>query len=370
MRIGIDATWAGVQGTGTASYTRGLVQALHADRSHHLVLYFRPGDESSNPLTTLRGPHVTLRSVDGRGQVGRNLVSLARAAKRDRVDVFHAPGYFLPLWRGPKVVTFHDVNMFLQRDKWWRPGMRLGWLALCAQTILGSRISDRILADSHHAAQAIARVLRVPHSKISIVYPGVDDRYFTGQSKGQTREMSGTFGRYILSVGVLSPQKNLEGTIRAFHSMGDPDLTLVLAGREDGSYFQDTLLPLITSLGLEQRVRTLGLISDEALARLYAGALVLVHPSFAEGFGLPPLEAMASGLPVVASNTSSLPEILGDAAILVDPSRIEDIAGAVSALCHDAALRERYSRLGTTHAARFRWSETARAAVKVYETVA
>src|SRR5579859_3700697 len=358
-----------MQGTGTATYTRGLIEALCDATKHELFLYFRPGDEGKNPLTHIGNSNVLHRYVDGRGQAGRNLISLARAAKRDRLDVFHAPGYFLPLWRGPKVVTFHDVNMFLERDKWWRPGMRVGWLSLCAQTILSSRLADRVLADSHHAAGAISHVLRVSPSRISVVYPGVDKRFFASDAVGQPHKQN-ELGRFILSVGVLSPQKNLEGTLRAFAMLSDSELKLVLVGREDGTYFRQILQPLMRSLGIEKRVHAVGLVSDETLAELYAHAIALVYPSFAEGFGLPPLEAMASGLPVVAANRSSLPEILDGAAILVDPFSAEEIADAIARLCTDPELHKLYVALGRAQASKFGWRETASRAIEVYESVA
>lgn len=372
MRVGIDATWAAALGTGTASYTAGLVRALAHQKQLDLVLYFQSGDEQRNPLYGLAAPGIESRSVNGWGQPGRTLLSLTRAAARDRLDIFHSPGYFLPLWPGPKVVTFHDVNMFLQWDTWWRPGMRSSWLSLCAQTALSSRLARRVLADSGEAARSISRVLRLPQARLSVLYPGIDDLYFDpppDDVAARLRERHDLL-EYLLFVSVLSPQKNLEGLLRAYSLVRRPNLKLALVGREDGPYFRQNIQPLIHQLGLETAVKVLGVVPPEALPGLYAGARVFLYPSFAEGFGLPPLEAMASGTPVIASNTSSLPEVLGDAALLVDPRDVEGIAEAMGRVLSDTQLRAGLAARGKERAARFHWDETARKATEIYATAA
>lgn len=369
MKIGIDASWASAIGTGTGSYTTGLVAALVRQPGHQFVLYFRPGDEASNPLYGLCEASAERRIVDGHGQVGRSLVNLARAAHRDQLDVFHSPGYFLPLWPGPKVVTFHDVNMFLQWDKWWRPGMRRSWLALCAQSALSSRLARCIAADSQYSGDRIGQVLRVSRRRIRVLYPGIDDRYFSSTPQAEVLERF-ELSRYLLSVGVLSPQKNLEGVVRAFERLDDPGLTLAVVGRQDGPYYDEVIEPLVLRLGLSRRVKRLGVVPIADLAALYMGARALVYPSFAEGFGIPPLEAMACGTPVVASNVTSLPEVLGDAALLVDPQSIDDTAHAIERVCTDRDLRRELVERGRRRAARFRWDRSARQALEIYADAA
>lgn len=371
MRIGLDASWAAVTGTGTASYTRGLVEALVEHREHSFVLYFRPGDEATNPLYPLAGNNVERRIVAGWGQPGRSLLALGRAASHDRLDLFHSPGYFLPLWSGPKFVTFHDVNMFLQWDKWWRPGMRSSWLSLCAQTLLAARLSRRVLADSKHASAEITRVLRLPAARVSVLYPGVDEAYFSASQNAATK-MRAKYGLsdYLLVVGVLSPQKNLAGAVRALAMLGCPDLQLAVVGREDGPYYQQEIEPLIERLGLTRQVRRLGVVPAVALPSLYAGARAFLYPSFAEGFGLPPLEAMAAGTPVIASDRSSLPEVLNGAALLVDPTSSEAIASAITRVLHDPETNATLRHRGAERARDFRWRESARRALEIYATAA
>lgn len=372
MRVGIDATWAGVIGSGTATYTRGLVQGLVAHGGCELVLYFRPGDEVSNPLFGLRSAQIEHRTVDGWGQAGRTLVSLSRACARDDLDVFHSPGYFLPLWHGPKVVTFHDINMFRQWDKWWATGKRKSWLSLCAQTILSSRLAQAIVVDSQAGSLDIQHVLRVSPDRLSVVYLGIDEVYFRPPDiEAVTRaRMVYNLEQYLLFVGVLSPLKNIEGIVRAFAQLGQQHLQLVVVGRVYGEYFEEVIRPLMRELQIEDRVRVLGTVSAEVLPQLYAGASALLQPSFSEGFGLPPLEAMACGTPVIASNRPSLPEVLGDAALLVDPTDITGMARAMSLLLDDALVREQFVQAGLHRARQFRWDVAANKMLQIYASAA
>jgi len=369
VRVGLDATWAAAEGTGTASYTRGLIRALAGHANHEFVLYFRPGDEERNPLFQLDRANVTKRCVGGWGQIGRTWLSLSRETRRDRLDIFHSPSYFLPVCKAPRVATFHDVNMFLQWNKWWRPGMRAGWASLAIQTVAASRLANRIVADSHHAATQIRRVLHLRDSEVDVVYPGVNDLYFE-ESRDATAVDRYALHEYFLSVGVLSPQKNLEGLVRAFAALDRPKTHLVIVGRRDGPYFDQTVGPLIDELHVTSRVRVLGVVPDLILRRLYRSALALVFPSFAEGFGLPPLEAMACGTPVVAACAGSLPEVVADAGLLIDPNDIRDLAEAMSAVADDKSLAGTLSERGRMRARLFRWSTSARRMFDVYESFA
>jgi glycosyltransferase involved in cell wall biosynthesis len=372
MKVGIDATWAGVTGSGTATYTQGLVQGLAAQGSCDLVLYFRTGDEGTNPLWDVRGSHIEHRIVNGWGQIGRTLWSLARACAQDDLDVFHSPGYFLPLWRGPKVVTFHDLNMFRQWDKWWATGRRISWLSLCAQTVLASRLAREIVVDSHAGSHDIRHLLRVSPNRISVIYLGVDDRYFCPPDPAAVAKTRSSYDLhdYFLFVGVLSPLKNIEGIVRAFALLARPEVQLAIVGRPYGEYFEHTIRPLLHELRLEDRVRVLGAVPTDQLPPLYAGAQALLQPSFSEGFGLPPLEAMACGTPVMASNRPSMPEVLGDAALFVDPTDLAQMTDAMQILLDDVTTRDQLVQRGTERARQFRWDVAAKRMIEVYTSVA
>jgi len=370
MRVGIDATWAAIH-SGTGTYVDGLVRALASAEREELLLYFRSGDEETNALWNLRGPTVSRKVVDGLGQPGRSLISLARAARRDEIDVFHSPGYFLPLWDGPKVVTFHDVNMFLEWDKWWRQRAWREWLSICVQTLLSSRSANLILADSRDSARDICRVLRLPNDRVEVLYPGIDDRYFKPASNS-SYELRRDHGleRYLLFVSVISPIKNLEGVINSLRIVNRPEIKLAVLGREVGGYYTQVIVPLVRRLGLENQVKFLGTAAPDVRHDLYSHAEMLVFPSFHEGFGFPPLEAMASGTPVVGSTRPCLPEVLGDGALLVDPSSVEEIAAAVMRILDDTSLRHGLIKRGRERAMMFRWADRAEEAARFYRRVA
>ncbi len=200
-----------------------------------------------------------------------------------------------------------------------------------------------------------------------MVYPGIDETFFNIPASNRRPQHRFDLDRYILSVGELTPQKNLEGLIRAFAMLDAPDVTLAIAGRANGSYREARLEPLVRELGLGKRVRFLGVIPQPTLASLYAGASAFALPSFSEGFGLPVIEAMAAGTPVAASNRSSIPEIAGDAALLIDPDDPRQLAGALDQILTDLPLREALARRGRENARRFRWDRAADAMTIVYE---
>jgi glycosyltransferase involved in cell wall biosynthesis len=175
---------------------------------------------------------------------------------------------------------------------------------------------------------------------------------------------------YLLYVSVLSPQKNLAAVVRTFAALDRPTMQLAIAGKQDGPYFSDVIEPLIAELGIGHQVRKLGIVPTEQLPGLYAGARAFLYPSYAEGFGLPPLEAMASGIPVIASDRSSLPEVLGDAAVLVDPDSITALAEAVERMLDDTSLRLDLATRGRARARRFQWAAAAQQALDIYAAVA
>jgi len=372
VRIGIDATWAARAGTGTSTYTIGLVEALVRQFSHDYVLYFQSGDQRTNPLYEMRHQVNEYRVTPAMPQLARNIPGLSVTAARDKLDVFHSPTYFLPLWSGRKVATFHDANMFSEWRTWWRKGMKLSWLSLALQSLLSSRTAGIVMTDSYASKDALSRIMRVPDNKLAVAYPGVPDFFFalpTVQELEAAQKLVES-ANFLLYVGVLSPQKNIEGIVRAFALGRRGDQTLVLVGREDGAYYREVIVPLCRNLGVMAYVRVTGLVSNVVLRALYHQAQVFVFPSFAEGFGLPPLEAMACGTPVVAAPRSSLPEVLGSAAMYADPNDSESIAGTVSSVLNDEALRRTLVLRGTERARSYTWSHTARAVNRIHESFA
>lgn len=362
MKIGLDASWAGVAGTGTARYTRHLIQALlQAFPAERYVLYFGPGDQERNPLWPLSAAFER-QIVAGRGQLGRTLWSLSRAIHHDNLDVFHSPGYFLPWWGGPSVVTFHDANAVLQWQQRMHPRRAGGTISLAAQSFLSARRATAIIADSHAAANDIRRVFRIPAPRLHVIYPGVHLPPAGSTTAGH--------GRYLLYVGELTEHKNVHLLPEVLRLLACPDLRLLVAGRDAGGYVDRMVRPAMERAGVGRQVHLLSVVLDDQLAALYAGAAAFVFPSLGEGFGLPPLEAMLAGIPVVATEAGSLPEVLSEAALLVPPGSAPALANALRRVLTDTSLASDLAARGQEQAARYSWERAAHQTMDLYRAVA
>ena len=281
------------------------------------------------------------------GQLGPNFRAVATGARpysvaeqiaipwlvhRERPDVFHTPHYVLsPLTTVKSVVTIHDCIhlMFPQ----YLPNRLAPYYARGAMWTAAHRAS-RILTVSEASKRDILRFFKVPDAKIEVIYNAIDDRFDTAPDEEQVRMVRERFqldGEFLLYAGNIKPHKNVDRLIEAFHQLHSESrfahLTLLIIGDEISKY--PTLRRAVHRLKLRTHVRFLGFVPYETLHVLYRLASVFVFPSLYEGFGLPPLEAMASGTPVVTSNVSSLPEVTGDAAMLIDPYDASAIASGV-----------------------------------------
>jgi glycosyltransferase involved in cell wall biosynthesis len=244
-------------------------------------------------------------------------------------------------------------------------------LALARQTL---RFAAAVIAPSHHAKGDIVRVLGVPARKIHVTPEAADRRFRplteTERSDRSVPERFGIRGRYIFNIGGLDVRKNLTTLIRAFHALNDREVRLVIAGSEhaDNPVVYPPLRPLIDELGVQDRVILAGRVLEEDKLALLQHADHYATPTLYEGFGLPVLEAMACGVPVVASNRTSLPEVVGDAGLLVEP-RVEPFALAMKAVLDSEAERTRLAAAGLKRAREFSWERTARETVAVYRSV-
>ncbi len=285
-----------------------------------------------------------------------NLDTLVRGA-----DVFFLPHFLLaPLSRRCKrVTTFHDVSyaifpeFFPSRRTGWHWFMNPSWQA---------RMSDRIIAVSDSTKHDVARICRVDPAKIEVVHSGVlPARVWSKEKLENFRNNHDLPERYILSLGTLEPRKNIEGIIRAFeHVAGESafaDLHLVIAGRK-GWLWQDALTVARRS-PYTRRIHIRGEISDQERPGYYQLASALLYPSFLEGFGFPPLEAMAHHVPVIVSANSSLPEIVRDAAVCVDPYNVRQVADALRCILIDDALRAWLIERGNVLVKERNWHKTA-----------
>ena len=360
MLIGIDASRAVTdRPTGTEVYSRRLVQAMLAlDSPHRFRLYFR----SPPPAGVFPGAELRVMPFPRLWTHAR----LSWEMVRRPPDVLFVPAHVLPLVHPrASLVTVHDLGyLHFPEAHPWRQRLYLD-----LSTRWSARAAAHLLADSEATKADLVARYGTPAGKISVAYPGRDPGLAPVRDPGlveAAKARYGIAGEYFLYLGTLQPRKNLARVIDAFAQM-KAGTTLVLAGKRGWLY--DDLFAQVRRLGLEGRVVFPGYVRDEDKAALLSGALAFVFPSLYEGFGLPVLEAQACGCPVIASTTSSLPEVAGDAALLVDPGDAGAIGGAMERVAKDRGLRGRLIERGLANARRpsFSWNACARTVMDAIE---
>ncbi|HEX7486941.1 MAG TPA: glycosyltransferase family 1 protein [Vicinamibacterales bacterium] len=368
MRIAIDARKYHDFGIGT--YIRNLIHQLaRIDHETEYVLLCRPQDREKIVV-----PNQNFRLVVEPAPVYSisEQIRIPMALRREHVDLFHAPHYVLPpLIHCRSVVTIHDCIhlMFPQ----YLPG-RLASAYARAQIWTAAHRSDRILTVSETSKLDILRRFRVPADKVTVVYNAIDERLATPLAEEDFERVRARYqlkDPFALYVGNIKPHKNLERLIDAFHELRQEtafeSLKLVIIGDEISKY--QGLRRAVHRHKLHKHVRFFGFVPLETLAVLYRLASVFVFPSLYEGFGLPPLEAMYYGTPVVTSNVSSLPEVVGDAAILVDPYSSTSIAEGMRRALTDEDLRAWLHDRGMARAREFSWEQSVAQIRAVYGEV-
>ncbi|MBN2304313.1 MAG: glycosyltransferase family 4 protein [Anaerolineae bacterium] len=364
LTIAIDASRTTVaHRTGTENYALQAIRGLLAlDTPHRFVLYFR---DTPPPDLFPALPHVMQRVIPWR-RVWTHF-RFALALWQDRPDVTFVPAHTLPLWfPGPAVVTVHDLGYIYFPDA--HPSLSRRYLAWSTRHSV--RRATRIVADSLATTKDLAAHYRVSENRISLVYPGVDQALAPVTDAEKLAEVRARYQlpeRYLLFIGTLQPRKNIarivQGYVRWTSTQPDPDVALVLAGPKGWLYD-----PAWTE-GVAGVIMP-GYIADEDIAALYSGALALVFPTLHEGFGFPVLEAMRCGTPVITSTTSSLPEVAGDAALLINARDIDAIAGAIDQVVNDVALRADLMVRGYQHTGKFTWDHTAEQILQAIEQAA
>lgn len=351
LRIAIDASRTTISPiTGTEHYALELIRALIEVNTHHeLILYFRdrPADDLFPNLN-----NVTIKVMPFRRMWSH--IRLAWEVSRERPDVLFVPSHTLPfLFLGRGVVTLHDVGYkhFPQAHK---PFQRF---YLDLTTRFSAWRADRVIVDSVATANDLHHFYRVSQDKMKVIYPGLSRLAEPAHEGLPIPE------RYFLFVGTLQPRKNIEGLVKAYQvyrQKADNPADLVLAGGK-GWLFDENWI------AQAEGVHLTGYISDGQKALLYQQAQALVFPSLYEGFGFPALEAMSFGTPVITSNTSSLPEVVGHAGMLVDPLNLEQIAQAMLQIDHDTHLRQYFIQTGKQQALKFSWHDSAREILRLFE---
>ena len=377
MHIGVDYTAAAWQGAGIGRYTRELIRAVTAldHESYYTLFYAARGLSPTSPylrdLRTLCAdqPRVRARPI---GLTPRQLTILWQRLRlplraellAGAFDILHAPDFVLPPTAARTLLTVHDLT-FLVHPECAEAGLRR-YLTRAVPYAL--RRATMVLVDSQATAADLARLLGVTGPRVRLLYPGVDARFrpLPATETEQVRTKLGLPTRFLLFVGTLEPRKNLPRLMAGFARAAiDPDLALVIAGRR--GWLEEEIFATVAQLGIAHRVHFLDFVADADLPALYNLAQAFVYPSLYEGFGLPVLEAMACGTPVVTAAVASLPEVAGDAAILVDP-----LSEATIALGIERALRatEQLHAAGLAQARRFSWNGAASTLLDCYRMVA
>ncbi|HEX9077675.1 MAG TPA: glycosyltransferase family 1 protein, partial [Anaerolineae bacterium] len=297
-------------------------------------------------------------------------IRLPALARQYRLDLLHSPHYTMPfLLPCASVVTFHDMTFFLY------PQVHKAYKRLFFKSMirLSAKRASAIIADSESTRRDILRVVPITPQKITAVPLGVSNMFKPMRTPGALEEIRRRYqlpAKIILCVGELQARKNLATLIRAYDRLVQQGLThsLVIAGRKGWMY--DELFQAVQSLNLTDRVIFTGYMPEQDLPLLYNVADVFVYPSLYEGFGLPVLEAMACGIPVVTTNVSSMPEITGDAGVLVDPYDVDYMADAIRRVVVDREIHAELECKGLERARMFSWERTAKETVAVYERIA
>lgn len=362
MKIVIDArTVTGVK-TGVGNYIVSLTQALRELDTNHTYL-----------LDRAKWRH-KLKKIRGLSTIARlfylftdNFIYPLRLLIR-KPNIYHNPAFILPFlnFRYKKVITIHDLGFYVFGDKFAK-----GWHGLHMRFMLpySVRQADRIIAVSGATKKQIMDIFKVPPEKITVTYEGVSEKFRVIQDTGEIEKVLAKYGikkPYILFVGTMDPRKNLSRLIEAFTLVKKDikNLRLLIVGGK-GELFSAQMEKMIKT----PDIISTGYVPDEDMVYIYNACDVFAFPSLYEGFGLPILEAMACGAPVVTSNVYSMPEVAGDAAILVNPEKVEEIKTAIVKLLMDTILRKQMVDKGLERVKEFTWRKTAATTLAVYEEV-
>jgi glycosyltransferase involved in cell wall biosynthesis len=373
MRVGFDATPAVTQGAGIGRYTRELLRALAEldSRYHYRLIYAAPRGRPLHALPPLPA-NFSVRAFPFHD------IWLARLWHRARlplpvnwltgpIDVFHSPDFTLPpTRRGTRtLLTVHDLSFI--RD----PDSAVPVLREYLQRVVPRSVAraDHVLADSQATRDDLIALYGTSAEKVSVLYSGVNSSFRPEQDPATLQAVRGRYGLgtgpFVLAVGTLQPRKNYVRLIQAMARLPDRDVKLVIAGGRGWMY--DGIFAEVQRLGLDGRVLFPGFVADADLPALYSAARVLAYPSTYEGFGLPILEAFACGTPVVTSTAPCLPEVAGDAALLVPPTDVSALGDALRRALTDEALRQHLAALGAERVRLFTWDRAARQLLATYE---
>lgn len=351
MRIGIDIQTTLGEKTGFGFYVSNLVKHLKDIDNSNKYLLFKPETEED-----FSAPQRFIWDQ----------VKFPKLAKKNKVDILHQPCFSAPIFHdGMKiVVTIHDlIAIRFGKDIPFYSRQYFGrWMPF------SYRYADEIIAVSEYTKKDIIKLLNIPDKKITVIPLAVDDCFKEIHDKEVINAVKNKYhitGNYLLHLGTINPRKNLEFLIEVFSALEDNNLKLVITGKK--GWYYEGLFDLVKKLGLEDRVIFTGYIDDEDKPALYNGASIFLFPSIYEGFGLPPLEAMACGTPVICSNTSSIPEVVGSAGILISPTDKLCWVREIKKVLEDKQIYNALSKKALIQATKFSWDRCAKQTIQIYE---
>jgi glycosyltransferase involved in cell wall biosynthesis len=370
MKIGVEGRTLQGRRYGVARYLQNLLRELAAiDEENEYVVYL------SEPIEPLEfaSENLATQLIEGWPSLSWRHLGLPRAMRSGGIDLHFSPSYFLPLIKVcPYVVVVHDLT-FKVHPEWfardWR--MRFGSLFWGA---VGR--AERIITVSEHSRSDIVRLLGVEPERVTAIPEAADKLFRPVRDEASLREVRSIFGLppgFVFTVGAIHTRRNLERLIEALSMAREAtgvDVFLLIAGTPAPFSPPVDIAGTAERCGLSGRVRHVEYVSDEELLLLYNACGLFAYPSIYEGFGLPVIEAMACGTPVVCSNVTSIPEVAGDAALYFDPEKTEEIAETISLALTDAGLRKRLEMAGPERASLFSWKRTAAETLEVFKEVA
>lgn len=371
MHIGIDAHAIGRQQGGNETYIRGLIRALaEVDGQNRYTLYLANADAATEWRDDfcLRFPNFNVRLLPPPTPLVKVPLILTYELRRRPVDVLHVQYTSPPFCPAPVVATIHDLAFEHMPETFTRRGS----FQLKLTVRRTARRAARIATVSEYSRQDILRTYKLPPEKVAVTYNGVESHFITqNESPSEAEDIRRRFGvggDFLLAVGSLQPRKNLVRLIRAYSRLrnenGDFTAQLVIVGRK--LWLADEIFAEVKKQRWAEDVILTGYVEDQDLPKLYRAATAFVYPSLFEGFGLPPLEAMACGTPVVTSNVSSLPEVTGKAALLIDPKNESELASALLRITGDQSLRAKLREQGIEQARKFTWRAAAEKTLQLY----
>jgi glycosyltransferase involved in cell wall biosynthesis len=368
--VAIDTTSVPSSPAGAGVYAIELVRAMAARDARDGYAIFTRGDWFGEVTKSRRNWRV--ERIEGMSRLQRAIWEqrrLPRELARLGIDVLHSTHHTLPLGstRSRRVVTVHDLT-FLRMPERYTAARRM---YMSVMTRAASRVADAVIVPSQTVRGDVLRWLPVRPSRLHVIYEAAAAR-FSPRDREASRAVARRYGvdrRYVLSVGTLEPGKNRARLIRAMHALRQENIDRALLVVGQPGWKSDGERSLVADLGMTDRVHFAGYVPDDDLPALYAGCDVFAFPSLYEGFGVPVLEAMACGAPVLTSNVSATAEVAGEAALLIDPGSVASIRDGLRALLTDEALRGRLAGEGERRAAEFSWRRAADETHAVYERV-